>query len=567
MAIFVLEMAYVVPLGTKPDQCADPITPHNMHSDASCGVSGFFLLFGGFGGVMWVFIRSLSVHLQICWKVVPGELFFYAAQVGGWGVTVLFVVLAMVMSGVSYRLGSTCYINHENSIGVYWGPLLAFAGLSLVLQLITFIYCIKVYLSVAGGPKALPSSNISGAQETTTSSGRSVVVKRATYRRVRKVIALQWRGMTVVVLVVITACYLATVFLLLDQDISRAYDDVQSIVPWVICLVTSQGSKETCQDLTSGFVLREQVVLPVPYLIVMCGIWCLFFLGRWGMVLGWRDLLMRPLQRNRRGSQSLRGQSQQSFRDRMRATPQQLHLIKGEDGLAVARKNGSMDIEMVSPTSPARDIESRDNDDDYLYALKEASFEHNVRPVAAPARARVPASLASIGGHTSFNFSRPSTAQQVRVSENKDTHQGRRATDSTKTSTSPVAAPRPALHSPFQSSSYSYHLSCPQRSASNASESWLMRDLEPFSNTVPMASFPRSASQTTERSGNAGRSASRSDAQITEPRASQGMAWDPTSSFASPVGREARRSASGSPVLERGYAVRGSSDHGQEGYV
>ena len=51
-----------------------------------------------------------------------------------------------VFSGVSFRFGDTCHINHKNSMADFWIPLLVFAGITVVVQFATFGYCIKVYL-------------------------------------------------------------------------------------------------------------------------------------------------------------------------------------------------------------------------------------------------------------------------------------------------------------------------------------------------------------------------------------------------------------------------------------
>ena len=47
------QVGFIIPLGTKPDQCHDSITPNSMYSDTSCALSAVFLLMGGFGAIMW----------------------------------------------------------------------------------------------------------------------------------------------------------------------------------------------------------------------------------------------------------------------------------------------------------------------------------------------------------------------------------------------------------------------------------------------------------------------------------------------------------------------------------
>jgi hypothetical protein len=66
-------LGFVIPLGAKPEQCANAITPNGMESSTTCALSGAFLLAGGWCGIMWVFMRALALHLQICWQVVIGK--------------------------------------------------------------------------------------------------------------------------------------------------------------------------------------------------------------------------------------------------------------------------------------------------------------------------------------------------------------------------------------------------------------------------------------------------------------------------------------------------------------
>ena len=42
-----------MPLAIKPAECADLITPHDMHTDLTCAWSGSFLLGGGLIANVW----------------------------------------------------------------------------------------------------------------------------------------------------------------------------------------------------------------------------------------------------------------------------------------------------------------------------------------------------------------------------------------------------------------------------------------------------------------------------------------------------------------------------------
>lgn len=85
-----------------------------------------------------MFLRTLSLHLQICWQMVPGRKFFLSAQALGWSVPVVFLAIALSLTGVSFRFGESCHINSRNGIQTYWGPMLAVAAASIVTQSITF---------------------------------------------------------------------------------------------------------------------------------------------------------------------------------------------------------------------------------------------------------------------------------------------------------------------------------------------------------------------------------------------------------------------------------------------
>lgn len=132
-------MSFVIPMGTKSGQCYDSITPHDMYSSANCALSGALVLGGGWCVACWILLRSLSLHLQICWQVVPGRRFFLAAQAIGWSVPVVFLAIALGVTGVSFRFGDSCHINSKDSLKTFWGPLLGTAAASVITQVITYV--------------------------------------------------------------------------------------------------------------------------------------------------------------------------------------------------------------------------------------------------------------------------------------------------------------------------------------------------------------------------------------------------------------------------------------------
>ncbi|KAL8840327.1 MAG: hypothetical protein Q9170_001342 [Blastenia crenularia] len=295
VAICILQLGFVIPLGARPEQCHDAITPHDMHSNLTCAFSGATLLAGGFAAIAWGFLRSLSIHLQICWQVVPGPKFFWISLLAGWGMPILFGTLAVARTGVSYRFGDTCHINHDKALQDYWGPLLTFAAVSTVLQFATLGYCIRVYIralfkddSRSQNSSGLPSYN---------GSVKTVTAKQA-YRRVQKAVAVQWRGIVVVIIIIVNVVFLAIVFISMDnveQSVMKNYGKAE---PWLSCLVINGGKKEACLSKVEGLATPEPTVMVVLILLSLNGIWTLLFLGRASMITAWIELLRKNFTRS-----------------------------------------------------------------------------------------------------------------------------------------------------------------------------------------------------------------------------------------------------------------------------
>lgn len=283
VAIIFMNLGFIIPLAGKPDECYNEITPHGMDSSPICAASGAFLLGGGWAGVMWVFLRSMSLHLQICWQTVVGRNFMWLSQALGWGIPAIGLVVALLVSGVSFRFGSTCHINHANSLNDFWIPLLVFAGLTVIIQFATFGYCIKVYLASLADSSA--STDHSG-MPSYTASIRTMTPRQA-YRRVRRVIQLQWRGIVIVLIIICDVIFFAVIFVFQDTTVESIKNDPEKAAPWILCLVGAGGDKTKCLDEARELVVALPTVIAVLILLAMNGIWLLFLLGRWSMVTGW----------------------------------------------------------------------------------------------------------------------------------------------------------------------------------------------------------------------------------------------------------------------------------------
>ncbi|EGX51971.1 hypothetical protein TWF173_010749 [Orbilia oligospora] len=290
VAVLIMEIPFIIGMATKDKEhkCINEITPYDMASSVPCALSGTFQLLGGWCVVMWVFLRALSLHLQICWQVTPGKPFFIISQIVGWAFPAAMTAIALAVTGVSQRFGNTCHINTKNGLGTFWGPLLAVAAAAIVIQFVTFGYCINVYLrslfedapSTEGGSVSYSNSRIS-----------------ATYtqalRRVKRVIAMQWRGILVVIVVIVDVIVFATVFLQFEGTTEKTPANISRAGEWLECLILNGGDKNKCLSEGEKMVVPEATAAAVLFLLSCNGFWVAIFLGRWSMITGWWHLVRK----------------------------------------------------------------------------------------------------------------------------------------------------------------------------------------------------------------------------------------------------------------------------------
>ena len=241
-----------------------------MHSSLICAFSGAFLLAGGWCCVIWVFLRALALHLQICWQMNIGKTFMWAAMAAGWGIPSIALTLSMVFTGVSFRFGDTCHLNHKNSLADFWIPLLVFAGATVVIQFGTFAYCIKVYLASLGDDST--TTNSSGALPSYTNSIRTTITPKQAYRRIRRVIELQWRGIAVVLLIIADVIFFAIVFVFMDDVETNLLRHPSKAQDWITCLITAKGDKHKCMASADALVVNEQTITAVLLLLSVSAI-------------------------------------------------------------------------------------------------------------------------------------------------------------------------------------------------------------------------------------------------------------------------------------------------------
>ena len=193
---------------------------------------------------------------------------FWGSLLAGWGIPILVSACSLANTGVSYRFGDTCHINHHQALEDYWGPILFFGAAAALLQFATFGYCVRVYIraylnddvhSTSEDRSGLPSHN--GSIKTVTT--------RQAYQRVKKVVALQWRGMVIVIIIVVNVVFLAIVFVSMDSSVQAARKNFGKAEPWLLCLVMHPTDKNACLELVHSAKLVQSEITVMAALILM----------------------------------------------------------------------------------------------------------------------------------------------------------------------------------------------------------------------------------------------------------------------------------------------------------
>ncbi|KAK4570232.1 hypothetical protein LTR86_002312 [Recurvomyces mirabilis] len=310
VSLVVLELSFIIPLGTKPKMCHDAVTPNDLHSSMSCGWSGGLLEAGSMAGATWILLRALWTQLRVVADVQHTRTFFWVAQALGWGVPVLFLAISLPVTGMSYQLGTTCFPNEHDAFITWFGWLLAFGCLAALLQFITTGFCLGLYIrhffvvesssSHSRDNSESAASALSGLQPGTKQRPRRASVhldRKLAWKRVRKVLLVQWRSILMSLLVTVEIVYFGVVFVA-ETRAARADDNpaqLGKVEAWAACLVLTKGDKEYCLPYTEGLSLSEGVVIASLFMSALIGIFTFLLMVRSSMFVGWWELIRSPL--------------------------------------------------------------------------------------------------------------------------------------------------------------------------------------------------------------------------------------------------------------------------------
>lgn len=122
---------------------------------------------------------------------------------------------------------------------------------------------------------------------------------RVVYRRVRKVLWLQWRGITIVVFILVDVIFFSVVFIWLNSLQNHALDDLEELQPYLQCLIESPLNPEPCLQYGQELAINQSTVIAVLLMLSIAGIQAFFLLLRWSMVTGWIEFFKSKFSKNR----------------------------------------------------------------------------------------------------------------------------------------------------------------------------------------------------------------------------------------------------------------------------
>jgi hypothetical protein len=129
----------------------------------------------------------------------------------------------------------------------------------------SFAYCIKVYLQNVWSDEKTETQSSAGLPSYTSSvRTRSA---RAVYRRVKKVVWLQWRGILIVIFILADVIFFSVVFIYMDSTSHRLLSETEEVMPWIMCLMMNPTNRDECYAFTKAHFVNQPTVVAVMILL------------------------------------------------------------------------------------------------------------------------------------------------------------------------------------------------------------------------------------------------------------------------------------------------------------
>ena len=273
-----------------------------MFSSLTCAWTGALLISGGLSVAVW------SKHSSTLFVFLSANFIsLYARTVhASTGLLGYHSRPEILLLGTSWRLGSHCTALHPHRhlhwlllplwrhlprelcqlhqsvlgpIAHHCRPLCAFSvcdvsdlssyPLIAITNVPSFAYCINIYLKNIWSDEKTATNTSSGLPSYATSHRTQSA--KAVWRRVRKVIWLQWRSMLIVVFILVDVVFFSITFIFMDNVVTAvtAKHDISRVEPWLLCLFENGRATDQCFELGQRAIANQGTVIAILFLLAV----------------------------------------------------------------------------------------------------------------------------------------------------------------------------------------------------------------------------------------------------------------------------------------------------------
>jgi hypothetical protein len=93
--------------------------------------------------------------------------------------------------------------------------------------------------------------------------------------------------------------FFSIVFIWLNSVTSHAVDNVEELYPYLLCLIKNPSKPDPCFPLGQALAVDQSTVTAILMMLSIAGLQVFLLLGRWSMVIGWRDFIRSKFSKNR----------------------------------------------------------------------------------------------------------------------------------------------------------------------------------------------------------------------------------------------------------------------------
>jgi|TARA_R110002003_G_scaffold234_2_gene16891 hypothetical protein len=105
--------------------------------------------------------------------------------------------------------------------------------------------------------------------------------------------------MTVVVFILVDVIFFSVVFIWLNSLTTHAKENVEDLMPFLLCLIKSPTNPEPCYPLGQDLAVNESTVIAILMMLSIAGIQVFAVLARGSMFTGWFEFFRNKFSKNR----------------------------------------------------------------------------------------------------------------------------------------------------------------------------------------------------------------------------------------------------------------------------